>query len=792
PEGHPFPEPTVWLGLNGDFDDRGRVSKSYPSKYFNTVWPGTWGGMKLHKTSDYWYGGSLLLEHDDWGPGVMAGHFPNPTEPEACNEVFNRTGEMFREAFTFARRVGVKTCIGTETPITIPALVKQRLVAQGKDPADPAAVREVYEGMFRRIAKAHPLDYYWLWTPESWTWSGNSGDQLKATVDDVKIALEALNDAGRPFRLATAGWVLGPVNDRAAFDRMLPKEIAVSAISRTVGHTPVDEAFARVDGRENWAIPWFEDDLALASPQLWVGRTRKDAADALAYGCTGLMGLQWRTRILGPNMLALAQAGWDQKGWNPTPGEVPPNAFAEAPLTPGPLGGAVADYAGREILGTDDDRVYQSCRYDLRGYGIRLPNGKYRVTLKFCEPHFNEAGKRVCDVKLQGKTVLEKLDIFAKVGQFAALDYTYDDVEVTDGWLQLRIEYRESLPCISAIVIQGPGYTRKINCGGAAHGDYEADAPNAAPTTMGPPRGLAVSDFYADWTLTLFGAEVAEETAAVFSRIDGRLPRAGGNGCPAALAPDARPWDKVAQEYTFVDELAACRDKVRGPGNLERFDYWLGTMRYLRANGRLQCAWAVFNTAVARCQAEQDPEKRKELARRLGLPAYRECLDAFAEAYGYLLDTTSTYGAMATVINWEHSPSYRIRAIETTGQQLAAALGEPLPQDAQPTQRYTGKPRMFVPTVRNLLETGETLKLRVFVLDNHRPQEAALYWKPLGTKEGYRKVPLQHVGRAVHAVSLPALDDDIEYNIRATTADGTELVWPATAPAVNQTVVVMP
>ena len=80
----------------------------------------------------------------------------------------------------------------------------------------------------------------------------------------------------------------------------------------------------------------------------------------------------------------------------------------------------------------------------------------------------------------------------------------------------------------------------------------------------------------------------------------------------------------------------------------------------------------------------------------------------------------------------------------------------------------------------------------VIVLDNQRPQEAAFYWKPLGTKEDYRKVLLQHAGRAVHTVNLPAVEGDIEYNIRATTVHGSKLIWPATAPAVNHTVVVMP
>ncbi len=60
----------------------------------------------------------------------------------------------------------------------------------------------------------------------------------------------------------------------------------------------------------------------LAAVQLVAGRMRRDAADALAYGCTGLMGLHWRTDILGPNVAALAEAAWDQTRWNPSPGKL--------------------------------------------------------------------------------------------------------------------------------------------------------------------------------------------------------------------------------------------------------------------------------------------------------------------------------------------------------------------------------------------------------------------------------------------------------------------------------------
>ena len=71
----------------------------------------------------------------------------------------------------------------------------------------------------------------------------------------------------------------------------------------------------------------------MTSLQLWAGRMRKDAADALGYGCTGLMGIHWRTRAIGPNVAALAAAAWDQS-WNR--GESPVPAGRTASIQGGP------------------------------------------------------------------------------------------------------------------------------------------------------------------------------------------------------------------------------------------------------------------------------------------------------------------------------------------------------------------------------------------------------------------------------------------------------------------------
>ena len=46
----------------------------------------------------------------------------------------------------------------------------------------PAVVQELYEGIFHRAAEAYPLDYYWFWTPEGWTWSGVKEEEINATT----------------------------------------------------------------------------------------------------------------------------------------------------------------------------------------------------------------------------------------------------------------------------------------------------------------------------------------------------------------------------------------------------------------------------------------------------------------------------------------------------------------------------------------------------------------------------------------------------------------------------------
>ncbi len=798
PEGGVGPEPAVWIGKPGDVYPDGRVKFSSQSRHFTTH-NGTWG-YKSKDTADYSFGADLLFNSNDYGPDYMKGMIPWPKTAQDRNEVFNRFGKVLNEAFGFARELGIKTCIGTEVPLTIPKMVKEHLKAGGINPDEPAVVQHIYEGMFQRIKNTHLLDYYWFWTPEGWTWGGAKDEQVAATEKDLLLAVKAAKKVNAPFTLATCGWVLGPPKNRAQFDNVLPKEIPFSCINRQVGFEPVDPSFASFKGRPKWAIPWMEDDPAMIIPQLWAGRMRRDAADALAYGCTGLMGIHWRTRVLGPNVSALAHAAWEQGGWNPDFGKKfePP----KPKLTEGREGGNVAAFPNNPMADTEDDRLYQTVRYNMNAYRLKVPNGKYKVRLQFCEPHYNEAGKRIFGVELQGKQVIDKLDIFAKVGKNKALDYTFENAKVTNGLLDISFVKVVEFPCIAAIVVEGESRIRKINCGGPAYKDYEADM--LSSKSDGRPRDLPTDDFYADWALTHFGPEAAKPIAKLFASLDGgpsAVTQGQGNtnlprpstwvGGPGGIKPNPRPWQQVSKEYKFVDELARLRPQVKGPGNLERFDYWLNTFRYLRAVGRVNCTWAKFNAAMKKVKDEKQADAKKQIALQTALPIRKELVAQVADVHRYLLATITTTGGMGNVTNWQQHVIPTL--LTQPGRELAKILGQELPEEAWPSKPYEGPPRIIVPTVRSSLATGEDLRLNVIILAQKQPKDAFLYWRPIGT-DNYTMVALTHITRGVYSVTIPAREiekTDLEYHIKVTFEDNHAIYFPATAPQINQTVVVI-
>ena len=647
PERNPVvgPEVTVWHGMHSDIDEEGRVRFGYPAGYMTTQ-----RGWRIEAmlTSEFTSGASQIFERDAWGSPVLNGFLTWPTNPDDCTEVFNRTGKMLNDVFSYARSLGIKTCLGTEVPLSIPrklathireqdpTVPNPQILRQGHpydlDIYDPQTVQKVYEGTFERIKRCHPLDYYWLWTEEFWRQERPS-IEVEAVTNDLLIAVKAAKTVQVPFTLATCGWVLGPVQDKALFDRILPKDIPFSCINNDVGKAPVEPQFASIKNRPKWAIPWLEDDPNLDGIQLWAKRMYRDATDAYRYGCTGLMGIHWRTEILSPNVSALAYAAWD-----------------------------------KTIIQSGEKSIQTS-----------------------------------------------------------------------------------------------------------------------------------TEDFYRDWAYAHFGESAAEPIAKIFTEMDGKMPIASyGIG---KVRIQQSPWEEVRTQYLFVDELEKLLPMVQGAGNIERFNYWFNSFRYLRAMAQLGCSAGQFEKAMREIDKTDDQTHMKKIAQKEALPYRIQAARNWEDMMTYLLMTVNSTGAMGTVSDLEQVARNKpyMPGCPATDSELEAALGHPLPPETAIKKTYHGKARIIMPTVQQSISVGERLALKVILLtpDVVQPSQSLLHgelhWRPLGTGK-FNTLPLKHTARAVFEVRLPSFPagtEAIEYYI-SVQAGESELVYPVTAPEINQTIVVMP
>ncbi|MFN8471539.1 MAG: malectin domain-containing carbohydrate-binding protein [Anaerolineae bacterium] len=100
--------------------------------------------------------------------------------------------------------------------------------------------------------------------------------------------------------------------------------------------------------------------------------------------------------------------------------------------------GGSAFVSPNAIAGTTDPALYQGERYGDFAYSLAVPNGAYRVTLRFAEVWWKGRGQRVFHVTINGQPVLRSFDILSLVAPNTALDLTFP-VNVTGG--QIRVEF---------------------------------------------------------------------------------------------------------------------------------------------------------------------------------------------------------------------------------------------------------------------------------------------------------------------------------------------------------------
>lgn len=346
------PEPHIWIGHKDDVNADGTIKEDAAYKtywassfrrgdfYKDLEREGIWGYLPV-SVSDFTNGADKLFVHDYVASDAIGTREPVTPIEKAAN--FNNVGIMFNDAFSHARQLGVKTALGTEAPMGFEPGNSKHLVdedwihtcppdvqARMKDvhgfilPTERGAVNEtftkaLYEGVFTRIMKTHPLDYFWLWTYETWTYLGHklSRDQIEAVADDYRYCYEVMNELDTPFELATFGWRVGTIGDKQPkgkgaleFHDDLPLNVPFGTLWPSAeGLQEVMEA-----GREAWASCWYEEDWGMIQPQFIVtGIWNEVGAGLESGGVQALIGKHWRINSVAPASLAHAKLSWDNR-----------------------------------------------------------------------------------------------------------------------------------------------------------------------------------------------------------------------------------------------------------------------------------------------------------------------------------------------------------------------------------------------------------------------------------------------------------------------------------------------
>ncbi|MHC4844292.1 MAG: hypothetical protein ACYTEE_10865, partial [Planctomycetota bacterium] len=309
------PEPSVWIGLPQDVNPDGTVSWSYPAYYAHTKRPNYIWGFDTWDTDQFSGGANQLFPTNGYGSDVIGESVP--TNMAGYIAVSDRAGALFNEAFTHAQNIGVKTATGTELPLGVevdggdtwvrgmPPELQTRLTGMSLDPADPAVVKDVYKGIFERIMKTHPLDYYWLWSYEIWANDGATSAEIQSFENDITIAQQALSELGNPFQIAHAGWILGTSTNPAEFEDVFPSQAPFfSLLGSAIGFESLSAQ------RVKWPGTWLEYDWGLAQPQLALYRIHEDALAAWNKNCDGFITELWRTRIMSSNIGSMKDLIW--------------------------------------------------------------------------------------------------------------------------------------------------------------------------------------------------------------------------------------------------------------------------------------------------------------------------------------------------------------------------------------------------------------------------------------------------------------------------------------------------
>lgn len=101
--------------------------------------------------------------------------------------------------------------------------------------------------------------------------------------------------------------------------------------------------------------------------------------------------------------------------------------------------GGTANSTTDNISNVAEGALFQSELYGSFGYEIPVTNSTYSVELHFAEIYHTTSGRRSFNVAVEGKQEMSQVDLYSLIGADAAYTYTVNNVQVTDGKLNIDL-----------------------------------------------------------------------------------------------------------------------------------------------------------------------------------------------------------------------------------------------------------------------------------------------------------------------------------------------------------------
>jgi len=140
------------------------------------------------------------------------------------------------------------------------------------------------------------------------------------------------------------------------------------------------------------------------------------------------------------------------------------------------------------VSNTADQELFQTERFGEFEYEIPMDNGEYEVALYFAETFYDEVGKRVFDISLEGNKVLTNFDIYKDANAKNKASYKKFQVTISDGGLSISSTKKIDNPKINAIKIYPNGAPDpaeiKLPLQSVGIGPYASCAINASNKTV--------------------------------------------------------------------------------------------------------------------------------------------------------------------------------------------------------------------------------------------------------------------------------------------------------------------